>query len=187
MFVFWKGKQRFKEARLWTRRRMSKSQSRPSRKILLSRRSTRVIRAGVAHDGYTLRPDARATRSTTWPERAPGASDPAWARSITQLASIPASAFALLKRRFHAHTPRIFLNLSTPSALITDEEPWLLTADVPHQAHIRLQRLFLPHTCFAIPAIAWLEHDLAKVLPRLFQFAVEETRARVCSVQTRKR
>ena len=44
MFVFWNGKQYFKEARLWARRRMSKSQSRPSRKILLSRRSTRSKR-----------------------------------------------------------------------------------------------------------------------------------------------
>src|SRR5712691_7283465 len=88
---------------------------------------------------------------------------------------VPASAFAILKRRFHTHAPGIFLNLSAPSSLITDEEPRLLTAWVPNQADIGVQRLLLPHTCFAIPAIAWLEHDLAKALPRLFQFAVEET------------
>ena len=72
--------------------------------------------AGVARDEYTLLPDAR---STTWPERAPAASDPAWARSIIQLAQdLPAAAYAILKGRFHAHAPRIFLHLSTPSALI---------------------------------------------------------------------
>src|SRR6266567_877393 len=54
-------------------------------------------------------------------------------------------------------------------------QPRLLTADVPHKAHIGIEGFLLPHTCFAIPAIAWLEHDLAKALPGLFQFAVEGT------------
>lgn len=40
---------------------MSKNQSRPSRKIRLSRRSTRVIRAGAARDEYKLLPNARPT------------------------------------------------------------------------------------------------------------------------------
>jgi len=51
---------------------------------------------------------------------------------------VPTTAFAILKRCFHAHAPRICLNLSTPSSLITDEEPWLLTAWVPDKTDVRL-------------------------------------------------
>src|SRR5712691_11192620 len=89
--------------------------------------------------------------------------------------NIPATAFAILTRRFHTHAPGIDLDLSASCSLITDEEPRLFTAWVPYQAHRRFQRLLLPDPGRAIPAIAWLEHDLTKALPRLFQFAVEET------------
>src|SRR6266566_4219390 len=88
---------------------------------------------------------------------------------------VEATTFAILKRRFHAHAPGIDLNLSAPGSLIADEQPRFLTAWVPHQAHIRFQRLLLPDPGLAIPAIAWLEHDLAQAFPRLFQFAVEAT------------
>ena len=83
---------------------------------------------------------------------------------------LPAAAFAILKPRFHAHAPRIFLNLSAPSSLITDEQPSFLTAFVPDQAHKSFESLLLPDTCFAIPARARLEHNLLKALPGLLQF-----------------
>src|SRR5437660_3728721 len=88
---------------------------------------------------------------------------------------VPTAAFAVLKGGFHAHAPGIFLNLSTPSSLITDEQPRFLTAFVPHQAHVGFQHVLLPHAGLAIPAIAWLEDDLPKTLPRLFQFSLEVT------------
>ena len=100
------GKQCLKEARFRTRRRISRRQSRPSRKMLLSRRSTRVIRSVVAHDGDRLlrdARDARATRATTRLETLPAASDPACVRSTIQLAQdVPATACAT---RSGASTP----------------------------------------------------------------------------------
>jgi hypothetical protein len=63
LLVFWNGKHHLKEARLRARRSIAKSQSRPNRKMLLSRRSTRSQRwrCDLAPDlwkresfGYTL-------------------------------------------------------------------------------------------------------------------------------------
>src|SRR6266516_4305113 len=78
---------------------------------------------------------------------------------------VEATTFAILKGCFHAHAPGICLDLSTPSSLITDKQPWIFTSWIPHEADVCIQRLFLPHTCCAIPARAWLEHDLLKALP----------------------
>ena len=57
---------------------------------------------------------------------------------------VPAATFALLKGRFHAHTPGIELDLSAPGTLIADEEPRFLTVWVPHQADVGVQRFLLP-------------------------------------------
>src|SRR5204862_6017453 len=86
---------------------------------------------------------------------------------------VEAATFAILKGRFHAHAPSIDLHLSTSGTLITDEQPWFLTARIPDKTDVCIQRLFLPHTCFAIPAIAWFEHDLVKALPRPLEFALK--------------
>src|SRR6266568_7430306 len=86
---------------------------------------------------------------------------------------VEASAFAVLKGGFHAHAPSIFLHLSAPSSLIADEQPRLLTPFIPDQTDIGFQRLFLPHSGFAIPAIAWLEDDVLEPFPRLLQFPLE--------------
>jgi hypothetical protein len=88
---------------------------------------------------------------------------------------VPAITFAILKGRFHTHTLGIDLHLSASGILIVDEQPRLLTAWVPHEADVRVQRLLLPDPGFALPARAWFEHDVLKALPRLFQFPVEET------------
>src|SRR5712691_6833380 len=74
--------------------------------------------------------------------------------------NIPATAFAILKRRFHTHAPGIDLDLSASRSPIPDEEPPLSTASVPYQAPRRFQRFLLPGPGRAITAIAWLEHDL---------------------------
>src|SRR5512142_2642807 len=87
---------------------------------------------------------------------------------------IPAATFAILKRRFYAHAPGIELDLSASGTLIADEQPRFLTIWVPDKTDVRLQRLLLPDPGFAVPAIAWLEHDLLKALPRPLEFAVEE-------------
>ena len=81
---------------------------------------------------------------------------------------VEAATFAILKGRFHTHAPGIDLHLSASGTLITDEQPWFLTAWVPDQADIRVQRFLLPDSGCAIPARAWLEHDVVKALPRLF-------------------
>src|SRR5260370_38695754 len=85
----------------------------------------------------------------------------------------------MLKRRFHAHAPGIALDLSAPGALIADKQPRLLTPLVPYETDEQLQRLFLPHLSLAIPAIARLEDDVFKALPRFFRFAVEITPTRM--------
>src|SRR6266700_4850 len=86
---------------------------------------------------------------------------------------VEASALAVLKGRFHAHAPRIVLDLPVTSSLITDEQPSFLASFVPDQTDKRFQRLLLPDPGFAIPAIARLEHNLLKTLPGLLQFAVQ--------------
>ena len=87
---------------------------------------------------------------------------------------VPSAAFAILEGRFHAHAPRIDLHLSPSCSLIADEQPRLLTVWVPDQADVGVQRFFLPDSGSSIPAIAALEHDVVKALPRLLQFAMEE-------------
>ncbi|SRR6266568_4565520 len=94
--------------------------------------------------------------------------------------NVEAAALAVLKSGFDAHAPRIFLNLSIPSFLITDEQPSFLAALVPDQAHKSFECLLLPDTCFAIPARARLEHNLPKAFPGLLQFPLEVGR-QVCS------
>jgi len=97
-----------------------------------------------------------------------------WVRSTIQLAQdVEATAFALLKGRFHTHAPGIDLHLSASCSLIADKEPRLLTVWIPHQADVRVQRFLLPDPGPAIPAIAALEHEVVKALPRLFECAVE--------------
>ena len=142
--------------------------------------------AGVAHDGYRLRPDAR---PTTWPETARAASDLSGCDPQSNwLQDVEAATFAILKGRFHAHAPSIDLHLSASGSLIADEQPWFLTVWVPDKTDVCVQRFLLPDPGFAIPAIATrLPHDVVKAFPRLFQFPVEEARARVCSAQMRNR
>ena len=86
---------------------------------------------------------------------------------------VEAATFAILKRRFHTHAPSVDLDLSVSCTLIADEQPWLLTLRVPHQADVGVQRLFLPDPGPAIPAITSLKHDLTKALPGAFECAVE--------------
>ena len=128
--------------------------------------------AGVAHDGDRLRPDAR---STTWPERARAASDLSVPCPYSNWLRCSSHGFCHLERSLPHAYARHRPALVCIRTLIADEEPRFLTAWVPHEADVGFQRLFLPHTCCAIPAIASFEHDLVKALPRLFQFAVEET------------
>src|SRR5437660_8175128 len=94
---------------------------------------------------------------------------------------VEAAAFAVLKGCSHPHAPGISLHLSAPSSLIADEQPRLLTPFIPDETDIGFQRLFLPHSGFTIPAIAWLEHDLLEPFPRLLQLALEVAPASMLS------
>jgi hypothetical protein len=87
--------------------------------------------------------------------------------------NIPATAFAILKRRFHTHAPGIDLHLSASGSLLADEQPRFLTAWVPDKTDVGVQRFLLPDPGCAIPAIATREHDLVKALPRPLEFALE--------------
>src|SRR6266566_1682241 len=86
---------------------------------------------------------------------------------------VEATTFVVLKGGLHPHAPGIFLDLSASGSLITDKNPGFLTSFVPHNAQRRFQRLLLPDFGWAIPAVAWLEHDLLETFPGLLQFPVE--------------
>ena len=100
---------------------------------------------------------------------------------------VPAATFAILKRRFHTHTPGIDLHLSASGTLIADEQPRFLTAYVPHQADVGVQRLLLPDPGCAIPAIAWRCRTIwSKRFHDCSSLPLKERR-QVCSPQTRNR
>jgi hypothetical protein len=70
--------------------------------------------------------------------------------------------------------------------LLTDQEPSFLTAFVPDQTHNRFQGLLLPDLGVALPAVAWLEDQVLKALPRLFPFPIEVASTGLLSTDTQQ-
>lgn len=78
---------------------------------------------------------------------------------------LPASAFGILKGRFHPHAPAIHLDQLATSRQIGDHHPDLFVARFPAHSQRSCKAVLLPNQGRAVPLLTWACDELSPTLP----------------------